>query len=153
DAARRHNVIVCNVPDYGTEEVADHAMALFLAVARFLGPCDRQIRQGGWDFRVALGTPRLRGKTFGIVGCGRIGTAPAVRAKAFGLDVIFYDPYLPQGYDKALGIRRAETLESLMEQSNYVSIHSYLDEKSRHLIDAKALARMKPGGILVNTAR
>jgi C-terminal binding protein len=88
-AAARHGVVACNVPDYGTEEVADHAIMFLLAVARCLVPCDRQIRGGGWDYRAAVETPRLRGKTFGVVGCGRIGTAAALRAKAFGLDVVF----------------------------------------------------------------
>src|SRR5271163_840196 len=106
EAATRHGVIVCNVPDYGTEEVADHAIMFLLALARRLVPSLAAIRSGTWDFRTALGTPRLRGKTFGVVGCGRIGTAAALRAKAMGLDVVFYDPYLRQGIDKALGIRR-----------------------------------------------
>src|SRR5262249_10616258 len=90
-SAARHGVIVCNVPDYGTEEVADHAIMLLLALARKLLPCDAAIRGGTWDYRSAVGTPRLRGRTLGLVGCGRIGTATALRAKAFGLDVVFYD--------------------------------------------------------------
>ena len=152
-AAGRRGIAVCNVPDYGTEEVADHAIMLLLAVARHLVPCHQTIRRGGWDYREALPSPRLRGKTLGLVGCGRIGTATALRAKAFGLDVVFYDPYLPPGMDKALGIRRAERLDDLLEQSPFVSIHCYLDATTHHLIDAAALARMPPGGILVNTAR
>src|SRR5262249_55592927 len=85
EAATRHGVIVCNVPDYGTEEVADHAVMFLLALSRRLVPSHLAIRSGTWDYRSALGTPRLRGKTFGIIGCGRIGTATAVRAKALGL--------------------------------------------------------------------
>lgn len=152
-AAARHGVIVCNVPDYGTEEVADHAIMFLLALARQLVPSHEAIRAGGWDYRTALGTPRLRGKTLGLVGCGRIGTATALRAKAFGLDVVFFDPLVPQGVDKALGIRRAHRLEELLEQSDYVSLHCYLDATTHHLIDAKALARLRPGALLINTAR
>ena len=100
-----------------------------------------------------LGAPRLRGKTFGVVGCGRIGTATALRAKALGLDVVFYDPYLRQGMDKALGIRRVYQLEELLEQSHFVSLHCYLDATNRHLINARTIARMRPGAILINTAR
>ncbi|WP_406693449.1 C-terminal binding protein [Singulisphaera sp. Ch08] len=152
-AAARHGVIVCNVPDYGTEEVADHAIMFLLALARKFVPSHEAIRAGGWDYRTAMGTPRLRGKTLGLVGCGRIGTATALRAKAFGLDVVFFDPLVPQGVDKALGIRRAHRLEELLEQSHYVSLHCYLDETTHHLIDAKALALLRPGALLINTAR
>ena len=90
--------------------------------------------------------PRLRGKTLGLVGCGRIGTAMAYRAKAFGLDVVFYDPLVVPGYEKALGVRRVTDLGRLMEQSRFVSVHCFLDEKSHHLIDREALARMPRGG-------
>ena len=105
EAAGRHGVVVCNVPDYGTEEVADHAIMFLLALARRLVPCHQAVRSGTWHYETAVGTPRLRGKTLGLVGCGRIGTATALRAKALGLDVVFYDPHLRQGMDKALGIQ------------------------------------------------
>ena len=153
EAATRHGVVVCNVPDYGSEEVADHAIMFLLALARRLLPSHEAIRAGTWDYRTALGTPRLRGKTFGIIGCGRIGTATALRAKALGLDVVFYDPYLRQGMDKALGIRRVYRLEELLEQSHFVSLHCYLDAATHHLINARTIARMRPGAFLINTAR
>jgi phosphoglycerate dehydrogenase-like enzyme len=152
-AAAKYGVIVCNVPDYGTEEVADHAIMFLLALARKLFPSHEAIRAGGWDYRTAVGTPRLRGRTLGVVGCGRIGTATALRAKAFGLDVVFYDPLVPQGLDKALGIRRVHRLEELLEQSHFVSLHCYLDATTHHLINAEALARMRPDAYLINTAR
>ena len=92
--------------------------------------------------------PRLRGKTLGIVGCGRIGIAMAMRAKAFGLDIVFYDPYAVPGLDKALGIRlRQETLDGklLHAKSPFVSLHCYLDDlAAHHLINAAALARDAP---------
>jgi phosphoglycerate dehydrogenase-like enzyme len=153
DAAVRHGVVVCNVPDYGTEEVADHAIMFLLAMVRRLVPCHLTIRSGTWHYETALGTPRLRGKTLGLVGCGRIGTATALRAKALGLDVVFFDPYLRQGMDKALGIRRVFQLEELLEQSHFVSLHCYLDETTFHLLNARAFARMRPGAFLINTAR
>jgi C-terminal binding protein len=153
ESASRHGVVVCNVPDYGTEEVADHAIMFLLALVRRLVVSHQAIRDGNWDYRTALGAPRLRGKTFGVVGCGRIGTAAALRAKALGLDVVFFDPYLRQGMDKALGIRRVYTLEDLLEQSHFVSLHCYLDANSKYLINARTIARMKPGAILINTAR
>lgn len=153
EVASRHRVVVCNVPDYGTEEVADHAIMFLLALVRRLVPCHEAIRSGTWHYQTAVGTPRLRGKTLGLIGCGRIGTATAVRAKSLGLDVVFYDPYLRQGMDKALGIRRVFRLEELLEQSHFISLHCYLDEITRHLINAESIARMRPGVILINTAR
>ena len=152
-AAGRRGIAVCNVPDYGTEEVADHAILLLLAITRHLRIQDESMRAGNWDYMTGRHTPRLRGKTLGLVGCGRIGSATALRAKAFGLNVVFYDPNVPAGLEKALGVRREFRLEPLLEQSHFVSLHCYLDDRSRHLIDAKALARMRPGAILINTAR
>ena len=152
-AAGRRGIAVCNVPDYGTEEVADHAILLLLAVARFLRVQDESMRAGAWDYLTGRETPRLRGKTLGLIGCGRIGSATAIRAKAFGLDVVFYDPNVPPGLEKALGIRREFRLEPLLEQSHFVSLHCYLDDRSTHLIDAASLSRMRAGSILINTAR
>jgi phosphoglycerate dehydrogenase-like enzyme len=153
EAAGKRGILTCNVPDYGSEEVADHAMMMLLALVRQLAASDRSIREGHWDFKVAEATPRLRGKTLGVVGCGRIGTAMVQRAKAFGLDVLFYDPYLPDGIDKALGIRRAWTLDEFLPQCNFLSLHCYLDESSYHLIDERALAALPRGAYVVNTAR
>jgi phosphoglycerate dehydrogenase-like enzyme len=152
-AAGKRGIVTCNVPDYGTEEVADHSIMLALAIARQLGPSDRSIRDGVWDYKVAGATPRLRGKTFGIVGCGRIGTATALRAKAFGLDVVFFDPYQPDGLDKALGIRRAWSMDELLPQCHFLSLHCYLSAETHHLIDKRALAALRRGAYLINTAR
>jgi C-terminal binding protein len=153
DAAGRRGIGVCNVPDYGTEEVADHAIAMLLSLVRHLPESDASIRRGQWDYRVAANATRLRGKTLGLIGCGRIGAATALRAKAFGLDVIFYDPYQPPGLDKALGIRRSWTLEPMLAASHFVSLHCYLSPTSRYLINARTLASIRPGAILINTAR
>ena len=153
EAAEARGILVCNVPDYGSEEVADHAIMMLLAIARHLRDSDNSLRAGQWDYTVARATPRLRGKTLGIVGCGRIGTATALRAKAFGMDVIFHDPHVVPGQDKALGIRRAWSLEELLSQSDFVSLHCYLDDSTRHLINSRTLPLMRPGSILINTAR
>lgn len=153
EAAGSRGIAVCNVPDYGSEEVADHAIMLMLVVARHLIPQSDDMRRGVWDYKVGLATPRLRGRVFGVVGCGRIGTATALRAKAFGMDVVLYDPNLPPGIEKALGIRREFELEPLLKQADVVSLHCYLDATSHHLVNARTLALMKPTAILVNTAR
>jgi C-terminal binding protein len=152
-AAGRRGIAVCNVPDYGTEEVADHAIMLLLAVARRLLPADRSLRRGEWGIEAAKGAPRLRGKTLGLIGCGRIGTATALRAKAFGLDVVIYDPYIPPGIEKALGVRRVFRLPELLEQSRFLSLHCYLDATTHHMINAETLARLPRGAIVINTAR
>ncbi len=109
--------------------------------------------QGPWYYTEVAPLHRLRGRVFAIVGLGRIGTAIALRAKAFGLDVVFYDPYLPDGRDKSLGIRRAESLAELLRQANLVSLHCPLTEETRHLINAQTLALLPKGAYLVNTAR
>jgi phosphoglycerate dehydrogenase-like enzyme len=153
ETAGKLGIVVCNVPDYGTEEVADHAIMLLLAMARKLAPCDRAIRSGEWDYRFALGAPRLRGKTIGIVGCGRIGAATALRAKALGLNVLIYDPKIPHGVEKALGVERVQSLAELAERSLFVSVHCYLDQSTLHLIDANFFAKLAPGSYLINTAR
>jgi phosphoglycerate dehydrogenase-like enzyme len=153
EAAAARGIVVCNVPDYGTEDVADHALLMLLAVARRFVDCHQAIRAGGWHYETVLGAPRMRGRTLGIVGCGRIGTAMALRGKVLGLDVVYFDPYIKPGSDKALGIRQAETLTELLTASDFVSLHCYLDEHSFHLMDRAAFAAMKPGAILINTAR
>jgi D-3-phosphoglycerate dehydrogenase/C-terminal binding protein len=112
-----------------------------------------QHKQGPWIYTQVQPLHRLRGRVFGVIGIGRIGTAAALRAKALGLDVVFYDPYVPQGRDKSLGVRAAETLEELLEQSDVVSLHCPNTPETQHLINRATLARMKPGSFLVNTAR
>jgi C-terminal binding protein len=153
--ARARGIPVCNVPDYGTEEVADTAIGLMLALVRgnHFHNSRLQRGEGEWRYKSAAPISRLRGKVFGVVGLGRIGTAAAVRAKAFGMDVVFFDPFKPAGYDKALGIRRANTLAELLRQTFVVSIHTPLTETTRNIIDAAAIASMPRGSILVNTAR
>jgi len=152
-AARDLGIPVCNVPDYGTEEVADHTWALLLAVVRRLTAVDRGCREGAWDWRAIGSVRRLRGERLGIVGLGRIGTAVARRAPAFGMEVGFYDPHLPSGVDKALGIVRYETLQDLLAACGIVTVHVNLTDETRGLIGADELARMRPGAILINTSR
>jgi len=153
--ARTVGIPVGNVPDYGSEEVADMAMAMAMSLARGVHYLNSRLKgkEGPWAYLQVVPLARLRGSVFGVVGLGRIGTVAALRAKAFGMDVIFYDPYKPDGYDKALGIRRVETLDELLAQSLVVSVHCPLNDETRHMIDAKAMARMPKGSYLVNTAR
>jgi lactate dehydrogenase-like 2-hydroxyacid dehydrogenase len=151
EAARARDIIVCNVPDYGTNDVADHAMSLLLALARGLVGYDREARGGAWAWGL-VPSFRITGKTLGIVGLGRIGAATALRAKAFGLDVVFYDPYKPAGWDKTLGIRRVHSLDEIAS-CDIVSLHVPLTAQTRGMLDAKFFARARRGMVLVNTAR
>jgi C-terminal binding protein len=152
-AAGKRGIVVCNVPDYGTEEVADHALMMLLALARRLLPAHHAIRNGEWDITRVFGTPRLRGRTLGIIGCGRIGTALAVRAKALGMRVVFYDPYKPDGLDKALGIERVYRLEELLSQTHFLSLHCPLTRETRHIVNARTLGQLPAGAHVINTAR
>nr|CAG4645507.1 EOG090X05J1 [Lynceus sp. MCZ IZ 141354] len=158
-AAGELGIAVCNVPGYGVEEVADTTLCLILNLYRrtfwlanmvregkkFTGP--EQVREA------AQGCARIRGDTLGIVGLGRIGSAVALRAKAFGFNVIFYDPYLPDGIEKSLGLTRVYTLQDLLFQSDCVSLHCTLNEHNHHLINEYTIKQMRPGAFLVNTAR
>jgi phosphoglycerate dehydrogenase-like enzyme len=147
---------VCNVPDYGTQEVADHAIALMMDLMKGITFHTRELKRdlrGNWRPALNPFGRRLSVCTFGIVGLGRIGTAAALRAKALGMDVVFFDPYRENGADLALGIRRVNTLEALFEISDVVSLHLPLGPETEKLIDAALLSRAKPGLILVNTAR
>jgi phosphoglycerate dehydrogenase-like enzyme len=152
-AAGRHGMVVCNVPDYGTEEVADHALLMLLALARRFLAAQQTVRAGGWDPTVVFGTPRLRGRTLGIVGCGRIGTAMVLRAQALGMRVIIFDPYKPDGIEKALGVERSYRLEELLGQAEFVSLHCPLTDETRHILNARTLALLPKGAYVINTAR
>jgi len=153
--AREHGIPVGNVPDYGTEEVADSAIGMALALARGVNFYNRRLQRGGGDWSYMQGAPilRLRGRVFGVIGLGRIGTAAALRAKALGMDVAFYDPYKADGYDKAVGVRRVEKLDDLLRQSFVLSVHCPLTPETRNIVDARAISLMPDGSFLVNTAR
>ncbi len=155
-AAAERQVMVCNVPDYGTTEVADHAIALALALRRgLLLHHEWQRRDPPAPWR-AVFDPLIRRssvQTFGIVGLGRIGTAVALRAKALGFRVVFFDPYQPNGAELAVGVERASTLEELLRRTDTLSIHAPLTPETRGLIGATGLALLPRGAVVVNTAR
>jgi phosphoglycerate dehydrogenase-like enzyme len=152
-AAARAGIAVCNVPDYGTEEVADHALALTLALYRQLFPLDAEAKRLGWKINVGARMRRLSTQTFGLVGLGRIGTATALRAKAFGFRVVFFDPHVPPGVQKSLGIARAASLAELLATADTLSLHCPLNAETCGMIGERELAALRPGAFLVNTAR
>lgn len=155
-AAAARQILVCNVPDYGTTEVADHAIALALALRRGLllhHAAQRADPPAPWIY---IENPMIRRNDtlgYGILGLGRIGTAVALRAKAFGARVIAYDPYQPNGVERALGIDRARSLEELLAHSDTLSIHTPLTPETRGMLDEAALSRLPRHAIVVNTAR
>ena len=147
---------VCNVPDYGTQEVADHAMALMLSLMKGITFHTRELKKdpkGLWRPALNPYGKRLSACVFGVVGLGRIGTAAALRAKAFGMDVVMFDPYRENGAELAVGIRRVHSLQELFGQCDVVSLHLPLGESTEKLINLDVLSAAKPGLVLVNTAR
>jgi D-3-phosphoglycerate dehydrogenase/C-terminal binding protein len=153
--AATRGIPVANVPDYGTEDVADSAIGMMLALTRGIHPLDSALRAGDgpWSYTPFAPLRRLRGQTLGVVGLGRIGTACSLRAKALGMEVGYYDPYKPDGYDKALGVRRFERLEDLLGQSYVITLHCPLTDETCHLINPRTIGLMRDGSYLVNTSR
>ncbi len=154
-ACTKKGVLATNTPGVLTETTADFTWALLLAAARRVVEGDTYMRAGrykGWDPLMILGSD-VHGKTLGVVGFGRIGQAVARRAKGFAMNVLYYDVQrvFPE-IEADLGARFAE-LKDLLRQSDFVSLHAALDARTRHLIDAKALASMKPSAYLINAAR
>lgn len=155
-AAAERGIMILNVPDYGTTEVADHAMALALSLRRgLLLHHDAQRANPAAPWRT-IEDPLLRRssvQTFGIVGMGRIATAVALRAKAFGFRVVFFDPYLPNGVELGLGVERAATLPELLRQTDTLSVHTPLTRETRGLLGLTELSLLPRDAVVVNTAR
>jgi D-3-phosphoglycerate dehydrogenase / 2-oxoglutarate reductase len=153
DAARRHGgVWVCHVPDYCVDEMADTALALALALMRGVVALDRHVREGFWDAEAAGPLRRIRGTRLGVVGFGRIGRALAARAVALGFEVSASDPAVADEAIRAAGVRPAG-LEELLRGCDVVSLHAPLTPATRGLIGAREIAALRPGALVVNTAR
>ena len=151
EEAARRGVWVANVPDYGTEEVSDHALGLALALLRGIGALDRSVRAGGWDFRLAP-PRRVASQTLGAVGSGRIGSALIRKAAALGMRVLATDPAGVSEEAHAAGAEET-SFDELLAAADVVSLHLPLTAETRHLIGAEQLGRMKQGAYLVNTSR
>lgn len=150
EAARRRGVKVTNVPDYCTEEVADHTVALTLALLRRVVVGDCVVRSGGWGAESVGEMRRVRGQVLGLIGLGRIARAVAVRARAFGFEIVAYDALSMDAPPDGV---RLVTFEALLATADVVSIHVPLTPESKRLIGGAEIARMKPGAVLVNTSR
>jgi D-3-phosphoglycerate dehydrogenase / 2-oxoglutarate reductase len=153
EAATRHGVWVVNVPDYGTEEVSDHAFALLLNLLRGVGRYDRAVRSGEWEYSAVRPLRRLRSLTVGVIGCGHIGAEFARKVGCLGARVLGYDTApIPKELVRD-GVLEPTNLDELLARADAVSLHAPLTEQTQHLIGPEQLRRMKPGAYLVNTSR
>jgi D-3-phosphoglycerate dehydrogenase len=152
DAATAAGIVVTKVPDYCIDEVSDHALALLLAVGRKIVLANGHVQDGRWEMPAVVPIHRLRGSVLGLVGFGRIPQLVLPKARAFGLHVIAYDPYMPLEVFVREGVEHVD-LPQLLSRSDYVSIHTPLLPETRGLFNADAFRQMKPTAYLINTAR
>lgn len=152
EAATRRGIWVSNVPDYSVDEVSTHAITLLLAHARRLPQLLDATRRGIWDYHVIEPITRLKGQTLGLIGFGRIGCAVGAKARGLGLTVLVYDQYVPDQAIQAEGLQPAG-LETVLRESDFVSLHLPLTDETRGIMNAERLALMKPSALLINTAR
>lgn len=152
DAATAKGILVTNVLDYCTEEVADHAIAMWLTLARKLPDYDRATHEGIWKWQSGAPVYRLRGRTMGVVSYGKIGQAIGARAKAFGVNLIAFDPFMPQDVAATLGVELVSKA-NLLGRSDYILMQAPMTPGTRHFLSDAEFSAMKPGAILVNTGR
>ncbi len=145
-------ILVTNVPDYCIDEVSDHALALILSLTRKVVGCTAAAKAGSWAVKDAVPIARHRGRTLGLVGFGKIPRALAPKAQAIGFQVLASDPYVPAAEGAALGVRMVD-FETLLRESDVVSVHAPLTDETKGLFGDREFGRMKQGSFLVNTSR
>jgi D-3-phosphoglycerate dehydrogenase len=153
DAATANGVILANTASFGTEEVSNHALMLLLACARKLVLHDRLVRRGAWTRKHLAPMGHIAGQVLGLIGLGHIGRALVRKARALGLRVIAYDPYVSSWDAKEYGVEMAPSVDEVCRQADYVSLHVPLGPATRHLISRRQLELMKPTAYLINCAR
>lgn len=148
-------IVVCNTPDYGTEEVADTALAMIVGLHRRLSEYDEQCRwyESGWQEHTLSPLKRASETTVGIIGLGRIGSAVVLRLRALGYRTLGFDPYVASGHEKVLGCGRTTSLDEVLSSSDVVTLHCPLTRETSGIVDDGFIAKMPAGSILVNTAR
>ncbi|MCS7055828.1 MAG: phosphoglycerate dehydrogenase [Thermoflexales bacterium] len=151
EAATHRGIIVMNTPQANTTATCEHTIAMMLALARNIPQADASLRRGEWTRSKFMGV-QLHGKTLGVIGLGRIGTQVAKRAQCFGMEVIAYDPYVSEETARANKVVLV-SLDELLAQSDFITLHSSLTQSSRGLLDGAAIAKMKPGARVINVAR
>ncbi|WP_377520368.1 C-terminal binding protein [Priestia megaterium] len=152
EAATEKGICVANVPDYCVDEVSDHALALLLAWARKVALANQHVKNGIWDFKKTQPIYRLRGQVLGLVGFGKIPQALAAKVKPLGIQVIAYDPYIPEEVAKNKGWNIVP-LEELCQQADFVSVHAPLTPSTKGLIGKNQFSLMKKNAIVINTSR
>ena len=150
--ASRRGIIVTYAPVYCLDEVSEHTMALLMALARKIPFSSKLVQAGQWDMPAVIPINRLRGRTLGLVGFGNIPQSLAPKAQAFGLTVIATDPFVKAESAKSLKVE-VVSLDTLLERSDFVSVHAPLTKETENLFDADAFKKMKPEAMLINTAR
>jgi D-3-phosphoglycerate dehydrogenase len=151
-AAKEKGITVTYVPDYCLAEVSDHAMALLLSLARKIPLSNKLVQAGRWEMPAVVPIYRLEGRVLGLLGFGNIPRAVVPKAKAFGLKVITYDPYVSPEHLKALDVESV-SFDDLLARSDFISVHAPLLPETRGLLNAEAFAKAKKGVMIVNTAR
>ena len=152
ESATERGIWVANVPDYAVQDVADHAMLLLLAAARHLNHFQRSWPERGWSDNDYPEVRRLKGRRLGIIGLGRIGSEVALRARAFGMEVVANSPHMTEARLKELGVKGLP-LDELLGSSDVISLHTPLTRETQHLLNRSAFEKMKRGVVIVNTAR
>jgi D-3-phosphoglycerate dehydrogenase len=152
EAATQHGIVVMNTPGGNTVTTAELSFAMLLALARKVPQAHATMVSGKWDRKLFQGV-ELAGKTLGILGMGRIGTEVAKRAKAFGMNVIAYDPYLTEDRAKAVGAEFAAEVDAVYRVADFITVHMPVTAETKHMLNATAFAKMKPGVRIVNCAR
>jgi D-3-phosphoglycerate dehydrogenase len=153
EAATKRGIIVSNVPAYGREQVAIHALTLMLACHRKIKQLMAETAGGGWNYNVCKPVSDLSSLTLGIIGLGKIGRSLAPKAQALGLKVLAYDPYLDDDIFDLLNVERCYDLEGILTSVDFLSLHVPLTEETFHMIGERELALLKPGAVLINTCR
>jgi D-3-phosphoglycerate dehydrogenase len=148
-AATDLGIIVANVPDYCMDEVSNQTIAMILTLIRKTAFFDRKVRSNQWDFHLGVPIYRIHGKTLGLIGCGKIGLEVAKKISNFGVKVISFDPYLQKAPE---GIELTD-LDTLLRESDFISIHCPLSDSTRHLMGERAFKKMEKKPILINTSR
>ncbi|QQE80674.1 phosphoglycerate dehydrogenase [Alicyclobacillus sp. SO9] len=151
DAATEHGIVVINAPDGNTISAAEHTFAMLISLSRHIPQARQTMQEGKWDRKTFVGV-ELSGKTLAVVGMGRIGTEVAKRAKAFGMRLVAYDPFLTEDRAKTLGVT-LKSLEDAVAEADFVTVHTPLTKDTKHIIDEKMFGKMKTGVRIVNCAR
>ncbi|KAF0818946.1 D-3-phosphoglycerate dehydrogenase [Bacillus sp. ZZV12-4809] len=152
DAANEKGIIVANVPDYGMEEVSNHALALLLSWARKVSLLNNEVKKGNWDFKACVPIHRFNNQTVGVLGFGRIPRRFIEKVKPLGFKLAAYDPFVSEEDMASAGVRKME-LEEIIREADYLSVHVPLIKDTFHLLNADRFSQMKKNAVIINTAR